>query len=73
MDTNTVEFLPFEANNFLDFEREGNPVSSYLELVKNGSVKRTNATRNSHDDHPTISGRSCHVYGIFRLGLYCCA
>ena len=30
MDTNTVEFLPFEANNFLDFEREGNPVCSYL-------------------------------------------
>lgn len=29
MDTNTVEFLPFETNNFLDFEREGNPVSSY--------------------------------------------
>ena len=27
MDTNTVEFLPFETNNFL--EREGNPVSSY--------------------------------------------
>lgn len=72
MDTNTVEFLPFEANNFLDFEREGNPVSSYL-ATSEKRVKRTNATRNSHDDHPTICGRSCHVYGIFRLGLYCCA
>ena len=73
MDTNTVEFLPFEKIIFLISRERGILSAVTLQLVKNSSVKRTNATRNSHDDHPTICGRSCNVYGIFRLGLYCCA